>query len=147
MWCVYVYKHIFSHIKGWVLAIINRDGTRGYYAKYHKSHWERQMSHAFTHRWNLKIKWIIKQKARIKPINSTENSRLQEGGEWVGWANCVKGSRTHRCPVVEWIIRKNKRHSESNTVKATVMALYDVKSYLCLWWTQHNIRSCRITEL
>ena len=55
---VYIYYGIlFGNEKEWNLAICNNvDGTRVYYAKQNKSVRERQISHDFTHVWNLRNK-------------------------------------------------------------------------------------------
>ena len=55
---VYIYNGILlSDQKEWNLAICNNiDGTRVYYAKQNKPVRKRQISHDFTHMWNLRNK-------------------------------------------------------------------------------------------
>jgi len=55
-----------SSKNGWDDAIWdNIDGPRGYYAKWNKSYWQRQMPYDFAHKWNLNNdnnnKWINKK--------------------------------------------------------------------------------------
>ena len=50
---IHIYNGILlSHKKEWNLAIW--DGSTGYYAKWNKSHRERQISYDRTYMWNLK---------------------------------------------------------------------------------------------
>ena len=54
----YTYTHtgiLLSHQKEWNIATCNdMNGTRGYYARWHKSVRERQIPYDFTHMWNNK---------------------------------------------------------------------------------------------
>ena len=55
---IYIYDGtLLSHKKERNLAICdNMNGPRGYYAKWNKSDWERQILYDFTYTWNLKNK-------------------------------------------------------------------------------------------
>ena len=49
--------------KKWNLAICdNVDGPRGYYTKWNKSVKDKQIPYDFTHMWDLKHKWMSKQR-------------------------------------------------------------------------------------
>ena len=66
------------------------DGPRGYYSKWNKSDWEKQILYDFPHMWNLKKqnKWINKQKADsdLKYREQTYDCQREKNGqnEWRG---------------------------------------------------------------
>ena len=57
---IYIYRErgiLLSHKREWNFAICkNMDGLGGYYAKWNKSHRERQILYDITYMWNLKNK-------------------------------------------------------------------------------------------
>jgi len=65
---VYIHNGILlSHKKQWDLIICNnKNGPRGYYAKWNKSDKERQIPYDFTYIWNLRNKTNKKQKQTCK---------------------------------------------------------------------------------
>lgn len=74
--------------------------TLGYYAKWNKSEWERQIPYDFTHMWVLK-KMNKQIKSTIIPTN-TENKLMVTRGKGVGgWEKWVKGRGRYKLPVLE----------------------------------------------
>ena len=61
-------------IKRWNLAICNMNGLWGYYVKWNKQDWKRQIPYGFTH------KQSIKKKEQIKP-HLVMVTRGEDGGE------------------------------------------------------------------
>ena len=102
-------RHLWQHM----------DGTRGYYAKWIKSHWERQIPYDSTHKWNPKKKWVNKkQNENYKYRESTDG--CQRGGrvgiEPNGWTGGNTGLQLWNEKSREW---KAELKEYSDIVTAT----------------------------
>ena len=66
---------LLSHKKVWNFAICDyMDGARGYYGKWNKSAWERQIPYDFTHMWNLRKKTNEQRKKKESETNQELDS-------------------------------------------------------------------------
>lgn len=103
--CMCIHNRIsHSHKKGWNSAIFNNiDGPRGYFAKWNKSDWKRQIPYDFTPMWNLKKQMNKQRKSRIRAINTENKLMVARGKGRGGWAKWMKGNGRNRLPVMEWI--------------------------------------------
>ena len=73
----------YSAIKRWNLAICDdMDGPWGYYAKWNKSHEERQILYDFTHMWSIKKKVNEQTKQKQTHRYREQSSGYQKERGW-----------------------------------------------------------------
>ena len=90
---VHIYNGILlSHKKIEILTIYDSiDGSRGYYAKWNPSDWEREIPYDLTYIWNLKSR--ISKQNRSRLIDTENRIMVARGmGDWVEKVNRLRAT-------------------------------------------------------